>query len=295
MTRFIPKLIFLNGWHILIFDFSQLGDGRSSDEISKLPDEDAIKEFLYPWLGNPPHEYRLKKYLKLKQPSENSILNLRDCSNRAVNRILLHYSDPFQPCILYEEQLRRFCDTTPIPYEYVEFYLLARRYFNMMLPAPIDLKDHYPMSARMDLWNKSFSHLPNDLAKPGQKISNWTKMLSTRFSLYATSYSQLSIFEQRFWESDEGKEFRQLLPDNTPALTKERRKLKKLKEVANTPESLGNFNLRQCWFCGEFYLSPIANNNNYSRCCADEKCKRSHKAWVTALSREVKSPKILGL
>ena len=263
MAHFTPSLRCFDNWDVLLFDFSRLGAGRANDSISSLPNETTMKELFVPWLGNPPPKYHLKRYLKPQIPSENSILTCLNASNSAINRIFLHYSDPLQELILDGDSLRCFCEQkTPVPYEYVEYYLLVKWYFEMMLPFTFDYKILHQIAAH------------------------------TR--------SQTALIIELFEHSDEYKQVPKIILKKGEAAVTTRNKINNAKagdkrNDADITEPYAYWNIRQCLFCGEFYQSPIDKNNNYSRYCDDPKCEKAHKAWTRTLYEKLTTPSDIGL
>jgi hypothetical protein len=299
MTDFTPRLISHNGWDVLIFDFSQLGAGRSSDEISKIPDERTIEELFSPWLGNPPSEYRFKNYMNLKSPSANSILTCRNHSNWAIKKIFLHYSDPLQKLIPHEEILRSFCNENGIPYEYVEYYLLACKYFEKMFPIPVNSTILPSLSIRLLSLPDTIQSIDAD-QKIVQKVDKQKKILQGRFCLYETACQQTYPIIYRFHHSDGFKKAISLIIEKGDAVSKRDNKIKNDKRRAKdderiVPELPSDWNIRQCLFCGEFYQSQKSRDNNYSRYCDDPSCKKSYNAWRQALKNKGESFESMGL
>lgn len=304
MTLFAPRLTSSNNWDVLVFDFSQLGAGRSNDEPSLLPNAEVIKELFCPWLGNPPPEYRLKNYINTKEPSANSILICRTYSNWAVNKIFLHYSDPSQSLISLGEPLRNFCEKNSIPYEYVEYYLLVLKYFEIMLPIPVDSKVLSAMTTRVRSI-LAIGEVPRGTGfgkqdKQIEKSIKQKRILSERFDSYRTAYQQISPIINRFNQSDELKAAIRLITEVGDAVNKRDNKIKNDKRRTKdneiiTSELQCDFSIRQCWFCGKFYELPRSKANNYSRYCDDLNCKKSYNAWRQAFKNKGESLDSIGL
>lgn len=298
MTNFTPRLISLNSRNVLVFNFSQLGAGRSSDEISKLPDERAIQELFSPWLGNPPNEYHIKNYINLKYPSENSILTCQNYSNWAINNIFLHYSDPLHNLIPHGEILRTFCEENRIPYEYVEYYLLARKYFEKMSPTPIDSKILPSFSAFIN--SHPISSQSDSVSKAYEKVKRHQKVLSERFALYRRACQQTDLILKKFEQSDLLGKAKHLIIEAGDTASKRDNKIRNDKRRSKSNENIipvlpNNLSIRQCLFCGEFYQFQKSRDNNYSRYCDDPNCKKSYEAWRQALKRKGETTDSVGL
>jgi hypothetical protein len=295
-----PRLLSINGWNVLDFHFLKLEAHRAGLKTYHLPDSELINRLLNPWSGKPPNNYYLENYLKPRKPSRNSERLCQVYSNCAVNDILSHYYKPSSNLIPHRDLLRSFCEKESSPYEYYEVSILTQAYLDKMIPCPIDPKEWYKFTVFASDYSLREKMSENDLGKHskiGERTRNWAKMLGTRFPDYALFQDHLDMINYRFSQSRESIEaMKTVIKSGDTAIKGWRRLIPQAGKTeihdANHPD---NFNLRQCWFCGEFYLSPRSQNNNYSRYCADEKCKKSHKAWVTYLDRQGESPASLGL
>ncbi len=317
MTRFIPKLISENGWNLFVFDPSLISDDYQDKKITIFPDQSALMELLYPWHRGIPPEYLLEKYIT---PPENldveSTRVLQRHSNYAVQKILLHYQNPSHGLITHGELLRKFFSQNSQIYEYYEFYLLIKLYFEMMCPIPFDRSSLPPMSRHIaDQWESiregkglvksGYEKLDKELdliTGIEDKIKNYKQnVLKSRFAWYEFADKSTAGMLYHFWLSEEGRESIQLLGKESEATFAESTKHKNDRTRAAkdsnklSPIFYGDFKLCQCWFCGKFYELPKGKANNYSRYCTDKKCKQNHKNWITALERQGKSPDSLGL
>jgi hypothetical protein len=300
MTNFKPRLISAHGWNILDFHFLKLETPRLGLETYHLPDPELISRLFYPWGGKPPINYCLENYLRPRKPSGNSARLCQVYSNCAVNAVLSHYDKPSSNLIPHRDLLRSFCEKESSPYEYYELSILTQVYLDMMFPPSIDPKEWYNFTVFASGYSSGGKISEKDLSKQsklGEKTRNWAKMLGTRFPDYAVFQEHLDWINYRFSQKTESIEaMKPVIKSGDTAIGSWRKLVAQARKAeAANPHHPDNFNLRQCWFCGEFYLSPRKQNNNYSRYCTDEKCKKSHKNWVTSLSRKNESPDSIGL
>jgi hypothetical protein len=299
MTRFTPKLISTDNWNQIIFDFSQFGYSQLNNKIYCFPDDELLRDLLFPWGWNPPERYGLKNYLNPRNPSDRSLSLCQSYSNCTINNILLRYSDPLRSIRLSEKYIKNICENRAIPYDYIELLHLVSIYLDWMYPPPIDFKKSWysivPFSSVMKV-----EDITSEVAKKAfDKRSRWGNMLASRFPQWADSFEMSKRLFDEMKLSDEYPDAIETMVKGVEAMMKGSRKLKQ--EQKGLAKGLaGDFSIRQCWFCGEFYLSPISSNNNYSRYCPNEydkerKCKKSHNAWINCLKRKGESPSSLGL
>jgi hypothetical protein len=300
MTHPKPKLLCIHGWNILDFHFLELKTPRSELKTYHLPDPELINRLLHPWNGEPPSNYHLKRHLNPRKPSRNSARLCQVYSNCAVNAVLLHYYEPSSNLIPYRDLLKSFCEKESSPYEFYEVSILAQAYLDRMFPCPIDPKQWYEFTVFASSYLSREKISENELGKHskiGEKTRNWAKMLCTRFPDNTVFQEQLDCINYRFSQSNDSVEaVKTVIDSGNAAISSWRKRVEQVRktEVCN-PSHPDNSHLRQCWFCGEFYLVPRSENNNYSRYCDDPNCGKSHKAWVTALRRKCESPASLGL
>jgi hypothetical protein len=294
MTRFTPRLISTNNWNQLVFDFSQIGGSQINNKICHLPDERLLSDLFFPWGWHPPTRYHLENYLNPRHPSEKSFHLCQAYSNCAVNHILLRYSDPSQSIFLLKEHQGKLCENLAFSYEELDLSLVTLAYLNWMYPKPTN----YEKSLREVLpfyWIKEVEDIPSEAVKKAiYKDNCWGNMLASRFPTWQSSFKMSKKVSDAMKLSDEYQTVIKAMVKQTESRMKEKRKLKNKQKISakGLPEIL---DIRQCWFCGEFYLSPISQNNNYSRYCDDPSCKRSHNAWIQCLKRKGETPASLGL
>jgi hypothetical protein len=316
MSRFTPRLISTDNWNQLVFDFSELGIGRSDDNISQLPDHTTLNDLFYPWHRGMPPEYHLETYMNPRDPSLESTLICQKYSNYTVQRIFRHYSDPSHNLIPHGEFLRTFCERRSQVYEYYEFYLLVMKYFEAMCPIALN-GDTLPLmsiqiNSQLDsirsgevlqrTGNEKRDKKIDSINETSDKINKHKQnILLTRFDWYKTAYESTDGMTYHFWRSEQGKEAIHLIDKKSVSAYERNTKAKNDRARAKkdnritVPELYGDFKICQCWFCGEFYELPRSKANHYSRHCVDIECQKSNSAWEQKLKYKGESPASLGL